>query len=840
VTAPLVLTTAAALGRRRDALWLYGPYGSLDSSVGGVSQPGDVKAYGIALSDYLPLIAEVERAAGTPERAAQWLRRLYYSRPLRGAGSRFDGLLATDPARAAAPVCTTDGVRQSTLDALVRVGSVTVPGAAALGSVEMSHVFVLLDRKLNGMSDDGKWVSRVGDIQHIFSWSGDLGSAWVAYNDRRQKEKAAAEALHTGSWKEPTAAPADLATPLGWLEEAIRGRSAVDDMVGDLDAVVLSQDVLDRSSDTPISDLIGSYYTNPGGGSTPGHPSVADRFALFLTRTDPPIPHDTGPVRLRPEAEEFIRDAIYAAARAFLVKTRGYVSSLIGQNVWSDLDSPWGTAMFDELARRFRQYLETGLAGGAPAWPAAEDPKETPYRGYGTSLPAAPALDELEAFAQFHLNWREPHRPLPAGRRTYRPLSLRDPAGNRARILGAGPQPGTTRVKLGSPVSFDGVRPGRAGPNDHRDLAVFAEDTARASKTYRILAVDPAAAEIVVDGTPAWTGTARWRVQRRVRLVMIDPYFPRMGGPAAVASGATVTLDGTPDLARLVANFDTIALLDDPGRLSRTYRIVAVDPALPAVTVDAPTGLPPKTGSRWLVPAGATDVVRAEQYAFDPRTDGCDHYGGAVFVVHADAVQGTYDTFTSYTSSKNSGESLSSCYGNGRYTVSSYRNEQSTTRNFCFAVTDLRGDAGPPWYDQLTDLNDTIREARYYFDGVSAKRTPRPGATPDMPVNRDANGKKLIRIHYGHPGGTQTGSDGCMVSPRIYELRSKVIELHQTERVALGLAADPHLAQVGAATTHADSIALWSSGAVTYGRFSDRIQLELVCVRPDQRQTSPT
>jgi hypothetical protein len=208
--------------------------------------------------------------------------------------------------------------------------------------------------------------------------------------------------------------------------------------------------------------------------------------------------------------------------------------------------------------------------------------------------------------------------------------------------------------------------------------------------------------------------------------------------------------------------------------------------------------------------------------------------------VHANTIIGSYDPFTSYTSSKNAGESRSSSLGNRRYTVSAYRNMDSDFRNFCFAVTDLRYDEGPPWYDALTTPNDKIRQASYYFSGTAANRKPVAAPfLPDGPVPPDTDGKKLIRLHYGHEAGSGSGSDGCMVSPRIYALRTKIIEIHQAERALLGLAADPHLAKVAQATTHQASKDLWSGAEVPYMRFSDRIMLELICVRPDQRPATP-
>ena len=86
-------------------------------------------------------------------------------------------------------------VPQSLLDALVRTGSVRIPGATPpYDRVEISHIFVGLDIALNGLSAEGMkadfQASLVGQtVPYILTWAGDVGSAWLGYQKPMEVER---------------------------------------------------------------------------------------------------------------------------------------------------------------------------------------------------------------------------------------------------------------------------------------------------------------------------------------------------------------------------------------------------------------------------------------------------------------------------------------------------------------------------------------------------------------------------------------------------------------------------------------------------------------------------
>lgn len=819
------LSAARKLSTTRAARWVDGPVCAAD----------ELKIWEIELADLLTLVAAVERAAPSTRHAAQWLRRMFYSTPLGGAGGGFDRFITTlDTARTGRPMTTAD-VPQSVLDSLVRVGSVRIPGAVApLDRVEMSHVFVLLDLRLNGRSGQGGYFDGVtGLLEFILSWLGDVASAWLGF----QKEMLVAKAAAGTAWAEPLT-PAGLATPLGWLDTGIRGRAPIDDLLGDLDAVVLARKALPTGTDTPIATMLAEYYT-VGVPSTGAVARVDDRFPQFVTRALPEIPHvaGAGGITLTPDAQQWLRAVIHEGVLLLLVFSRAGTSkakiATATPGVILELESPWSSAMIDELAQRFFTFLSDGLAGRAVSWPA-QPTTAVAYPGYEwlmgapPALPGTPAVDELEAVAQFHLNWRQPHRPLRLTDRLWRPLVLRDPSGPTATPL-AGAPAGSTRFEVDPFVDLTGVRVSAPG-SEHADLLRLDGDTARAGRSYRIVAVDPAARTITVEGVPSVGAFSPWQVLRRPRLVLVEPFGGRIGGAAASTTAVPagwVQLDGIPDLNAVRANFDTIALAGDKARPSRSYRIVAVHPTDSRVQLDATPS--PTAGTGWRIPAGYADLLNPLVVTLTPTAAGCDTYDGLLFVVHDDTVQGSPLPFTGYSSTVNAADPVlgTSITGNARYAVRSLRSPDSEARNYEFAVTDP---------DKLAQ--DLVATAGHYLDNVTALRQP-PAVLPGGTARPDPDGKTAIRIHVGNATGTVAGSTGDLVSPAYRTLRTLLVGLHQTERALLGLAPDPALTAVAGATTQAASTALYNGGTVTDTHWNDRLHADLYLVRPDLRPTTP-
>jgi hypothetical protein len=816
-------SAASKLTRPRGARWTDGP----------VCRPDELKQWEIELADFLELVAIVERAAPSTKDAVQWLRRMFYSTPLRRAGKRFDTFIATDAARLSFPLTTAD-VPQAVLDALARVSDVRIPGAAApLDLVEISHVFVLLDLTLNGLSSKGATADlglRAGgaSVAFLLSWLGDVGSAWLGY----QKPMEAAKAAAGATWAEPVATAADLATPLAWLEGGIRERAPIDDLLGDIDAFVLAREPL-PASPTPIATLLSDYYTVGVHSATAAR--VDDRFANWATRLDPEIPHSTGAagVTLDPTARDWLHDEIWTGVAALLSVDRAGTSptaiALAAPGLVSELGRPWNSKMIDGLADRFHSLLLHGLAGTSFSWPT-QPPPRVEYSGYDWApappvLPTAAGPDDLAGVAQFHLNWRQPHRDLRLTDRLLRPLLLRDPAGPKAAVVPGGAA-GTTALQVDEFVGLRDVLPAPTG--EHADLLRLSGDTARASKTYRIVAADPATRTLTVDGTPAIGASSAWQVIRRPRLVVVDPFAGRMAGAAAstlTAPAGWIDLDGAPDLGRIRANFDMVLLYDDLHRPSHAYRVLAVDPAAARVRLDDSPILVGSSG--WQLPAGVAWTVNPLATALTPTAAGCDAYDGLLFVVYDGAVQGQPVPISTYSSAVNAGDAVlgSSITGNSRYAVRSLRSPTSDARNYELAVTDPGSEAA-----------DLVAQAGYYQDGVTALGQPAP---PTPTARPDPDGKVNIRIHIGNTAGSVSGSTGDLVAPDYPELRAQLVALHQAERDMLGLPADPDLAAVAAATTQSASVALYNAGTVGEPQWNDRLHYELILVRPDLRPTIP-
>lgn len=793
---------------------------------------GEQSVYAVDMPTFLAWVDEVEQDAGSTEEAVQRLRRLYYSAPLGKAGRFFDLVIDTDQTNLAlAP-----HVTQGTLDGLVRTGIVEVaPGQL----VDISHVFVLLDLKLNGRGDAGmlydcglgvtanlaRTLNLTAELpggtslDALLSWQGDLASAWIAVNDWRLKQKAA----KGDAWTEPVDRAALEAGPFEQLtKNAIPGRSSLEDLLGDLDAVVLSSNFESSS----IAALLQDYYT-PQIGSDPTAVNVINRFPLFMAAANPGLPASrdpTGPWQLGEDTLVALTSVVVSGAVTLLIAAGRLPPSILRDVLWS----PWGMPVAAQIASRFRSFLlrrlngEPWTAADWPSWP----PKAIPFAGYDLWLDDPPTAAQLAAVTQFYRNMDDPwqslphtedsrggptgHSPGPALPR-FSAVDFRDPRGESAVVV-PGASGGLTRVQLSGFRPLAQVTP---PANDtpatvHRDLLEIDPGVARG--TYKIRAVNPTARTVDIEGLrPGFTELGWWRIRLRPQLVLIDSIGGRVAGKRVkLVSEATpvskLELDVEPDLRDINVNLDTIFLAADDAtrynpraRASRTYRIVGLDPIRCTVdiatTVAEEPSLPP-SGSRWRIPAGIGGENVGTADRFVPSTKGTDHYDAALFVICDQQFLGVPLPFTSYSSVMSPKDNLASVRGNARYILVSAKSVEKAWINFAFEVLTL----GPT--GNLTGSLD----ARFYFDAVSSAGTNPPPDKRDIAV-RTAK-KSQIMVHYGRPSrvplppAPSTGGMGCQVSPEFYRLRQILIEHQQAERALLGQPAAPALTILAADLDH--------------------------------------
>jgi len=261
------------------------------------------------------------------------------------------------------------------------------------------------------------------------------------------------------------------------------------------------------------------------------------------------------------------------------------------------------------------------------------------------------------------------------------------------------------------------------------------------------------------------------QVEVRPILVVVDGFGGRIAGVNAV-SGAqtnTVRLDSQKHLfaeAGVNPKTDTIYFPSDQGRLSKSYRILAIDDTLNEVTLDS-TPVFAQGSSSWHIPAGIGGKLPALEYDLGPgnvpeyRQCGFDHYDGALFVVYDGQIVQNPFRWTSYTSRHNHGQLSSSIRGNQRYEFRSLRAGTKEMINYAFWVVNP-----PPVAPKVAV------DARFYFGY--------PCDFQNICVFDD-DGKTGIFIHYGYDQGIETGSSGCLVSPSFYRLRDLLVQIYLNE-----------------------------------------------------------
>ncbi len=324
------------------------------------------------IDQYVAWVREVEAIYGDREDVVHRLRRLYYSthaargpeelNPSGGAGPKFDRLIAGgQPAPLTSPPLS--------LDALNGLFETDAIQTAAGETLDPTHVFAALDLQLQGASALGGGLEMVSGapLAGVFTWTGDLGSWFIDWLAQK-KEK-------------PTE------DDIALLLSRVNNKVSLDDLISDMDAqIMVRNEVTTRVEVTPtpvigiepevdiistlnrpVSDILHSYY-GAGAGAGSANPA-RERFVRFVKAAIPRIPYETPDpakpleITLGGDAEEAIFDALYATCEMFLEGDRT-VTRIGTPDALEDNEH-----IVREIARRFRAFLEAGLATGNAPWP---------------------------------------------------------------------------------------------------------------------------------------------------------------------------------------------------------------------------------------------------------------------------------------------------------------------------------------------------------------------------------------------------------------------------------------------------------------------------------------
>lgn len=411
----------------------------------------------------------------------------------------------------------------------------------------------------------------------------------------------------------------------------------------------------------------------------------------------------------------------------------------------------------------------------------------------------------------------------------YQVTDLLDPAGSAATLAG-------TVLTLDGSSDLTRVWPSDpATPDVLYDWIELDDVTGTSPARIRIVAVNPEARTVELESAPTLSGAStRWRIILRPRLIVIDPFGPRLQGPEATvpspASPTIIELDASAVLDEVNANFDTIYLPADTTAGKRTYRIIGVDIPLRRLELDRAPSLP--APSPWHIQSGVSGVLPYMGYGFAAAPSGYDHFDGMLFLVHRDQVQYTarWNSYTSRDQPAAHPEYLSTVRGNKLYEFTSFRSTNAF-RNYSLKVVDY----GALARSGIAELFDGVREARFYFANPPTPDIAAPNVTPDTPgVNASANGKTVIRFHHSGTVGTGCSSAGCIVSSNYAPLRQRLTVLYNDERALVLGARDTDIDDLETAT-HGQAEALWNANTVTDAEWNRKIVGYVWIIRPDER-----
>lgn len=408
-------------------------------------------------------------------------------------------------------------------------------------------------------------------------------------------------------------------------------------------------------------------------------------------------------------------------------------------------------------------------------------------------------IDQLEAVVEFYANFTEPWdgAPLKPGDAGYKPVSLRDPAGEQATVAGKvvtlDGNPDLSDIICDPPGNGPtGAAPGGEPPSSGNyppqykflyDTLTLAEDTGRKSKTYRIMKVDNGAdaKTVTLDAEPnCHDRPTRWKLNRRPIIVIIDPIGPRVRTGDPVLRGATATvvgtdpndpkltvlqLDGKAPLDRVNKESDTIYLESDtstPTGPGPMYRIMKIDAGNRQVRVEGKPDLGGQS-SAWQIPAGLGGVPPTLDYDLGPQyvpkppdgktytclqeaeqqSRGYDHYDGALFIVHRGKVVGRrLYRWSTYTSRVYGTWSIYQGIKDWRQELSSIRGNTRYYYSSFRSENEFKNysfavvDCTPGDDGLHTDKNDHVAEARFYA-GTPYPPALYPPGSPEPPADPD-------------------------------------------------------------------------------------------------------
>jgi Domain of unknown function (DUF4157) len=332
---------------RPGAAWPYGPITKHKSATHD-------------LYDYVLMVKHVEHTTGLDKQSVlQQLRRLYYSSY--SGKPQYDEVIAEQGAggNSQTPL-DTRRIGLTAIDGLYETNVLRLPDGEL---IDVSHVLAALDVKTSGLTHKAAMAEGPIGIKWlgVLTWAGDLASWMANYikDDRKSPEG-----------PPPPADPAPQKV----------------DLISDMDAQILAEENvrpstpesrkaerrvyrgqnIDTELSKPVSEILEDYYGIGKGTAQP--PNLRNRFTAFVRIAAPPIPHKSakpdgsGPITLTADAPDAIYDAIYNTARLLVVYGTAYS---YGEDVLKLY-----TGHFREVARRFAQFLTTGLEKGDATWPA--------------------------------------------------------------------------------------------------------------------------------------------------------------------------------------------------------------------------------------------------------------------------------------------------------------------------------------------------------------------------------------------------------------------------------------------------------------------------------------